>query len=61
MKALEALVLAHDLDAIADQILGMKRLWADTGLTGLLRRREREAVLVRQAARTYASEELVEI
>jgi hypothetical protein len=61
MKALEALVLARDLDAIADQILGMKRLWADTGLTGLLRRREREAALVRQAARTYASEELVEI
>ena len=34
-------------DYIADQLISMKRIWANTGLTGLLTRREHEAKLVR--------------
>lgn len=61
MKALEDLIRARDLEGIADQIISMKRLWRDTNLTGLLRRRDQEAELVRQSERTYASEELIRI
>jgi hypothetical protein len=61
MKALEPLVLAADLQGMADEILAMKRLWEATGLTGLLTRRDREAELVRHADRAYAPGELVEI
>jgi GH24 family phage-related lysozyme (muramidase) len=34
---------------IADQLIAMKRIWANTNLTGLLKRREKEAELVRSA------------
>lgn len=34
-------------DYIADQLISMKRIWANTGLTSLLTRREHEAKLVR--------------
>lgn len=61
MKAIEDLVVAGDLDGIADQILAMKRLWENTDLTGLLRRREKEAELVRNADRDYEPGDLVEI
>jgi hypothetical protein len=61
MKAIEALIVAGDLDGIADQILSMKRLWQDKGLDGLLRRREVEADLVRDSKRDYEPVELVRI
>lgn len=34
-------------DYVADQIIAMKRIWANTNLTGLLKRRDKEAELVR--------------
>jgi len=61
MKAIEALIVAGDLDGIADQILNMKRLWQDRGLDGLLRRREVEADLVRDSKHDYEATELVRI
>lgn len=61
MKAIGTLVVAGDLDGIADQILSMKRLWQDRGLDGLLRRREVEADLVRDSNRDYEAAELVRI
>ncbi|MEM7013391.1 MAG: DUF5675 family protein [Verrucomicrobiota bacterium] len=39
------------LDKIADSIESMKRLWEGKGLTGLLRRRDAEAALVRSCIR----------
>jgi len=36
-------------DYIADQFISMKRIWANTNLTGLLARREKEAALIRSA------------
>jgi GH24 family phage-related lysozyme (muramidase) len=59
MKAIGPLVKAGDLAGIAGQIVGMKRLWADTNLQGLLDRRDREAALVRDSQRSYAPGELV--
>jgi hypothetical protein len=61
MKAIEELIVAGDLDGIADQILSMKRLWQDRGLDGLLRRREVEADLVRDSQHDYDAAELVRI
>jgi hypothetical protein len=61
MKAIEELIVAGDLDGIADQILSMKRLWQDRGLDGLLRRREVEADLVRDSEHDYDAAELVRI
>lgn len=39
-------VQAGDLEAIAEQLREMKRIWRGRGLDGLVRRREAEAVLV---------------
>lgn len=61
MKAIQPLVIAADLDGIADQILAMRRLWEGQGLDGLLRRREDEAALVRNANRPYQDGELVRV
>lgn len=61
MKALEPLIAAADLDGIATQILSMKRLWEGKGLDGLLRRREREASLVKDSEHEYEPEDLVRI
>jgi len=61
MKALEPLVRSGDLDGMAEQFIAMKRLWANTNLTGLLARRDTEAELLRGARRDYAPEELIEI
>ena len=61
MKAMESLVVEAKLDDIADQLLSMKRLWQDRGLDCLLRRREVEAALVRNAKREYEAAELVRI
>jgi GH24 family phage-related lysozyme (muramidase) len=44
-----------DLEAIADEIESMKRLWEGKGLPGLLVRRDAEAELVRASARRYAA------
>ena len=43
-----------DLDKIAAQIRSMKRLWEGKGLSGLLRRRDREADLVLTAKKQHA-------
>lgn len=42
-------------DYIADQLIAMKRIWANTNLTGLLKRREKEAELVRSAKSSGSS------
>jgi hypothetical protein len=61
MASIKAHVKRRDLEAIAREIESMKRLWVGQGLDGLLRRRDREAGLVRQSARSYQPEELVYI
>lgn len=61
MKALGPLIANADLDGIATQILSMKRLWEGKGLDGLLRRREREATLVKNSEHDYGHEDLVRI
>ena len=61
MKAIEPLVTAGDLGGIAGQIRAMKRIWQNSGLPGLLRRRDEEAELVEHAGRAYEPEELVKL
>ncbi|MDX1530252.1 MAG: hypothetical protein R3362_01870 [Rhodothermales bacterium] len=61
MKAIEGLVRSKDLRGIAGEIRKMKRLWANKGLPGLLRRRDEEAELVEHADRQYQPDELVEV
>ncbi len=46
MRAIRDAVPQGDLREIANQLRSMKRLWANKGLDGLLRRREAEAELV---------------
>ena len=46
MRRIRALVPQKDYQGIADEIRSMKRLWANKGLQGLLKRREAEAKLV---------------
>ena len=41
--------LSNVLNAIADQVISMKRLWVGAGVDGLLRRRDAEAALIRNA------------
>lgn len=59
MAAIRPLVVAVDLAGIATQIRAMKRLWENTTLTGLVTRREEEAILVEQSAHPYDPKELV--
>ena len=59
MKAIEALVVKRTLREIAEQIRSMKRLWADQGLAGLLKRRDAEAAMVEKSKRNYTPDELV--
>ncbi len=59
MKAIEALVVKKALSEIAEQIRSMKRLWADRGLAGLLKRRDAEAAMVEKSERSYTPDELV--
>ena len=61
MRAIRDLVPSRDLTGIAGQLRAMTRLWEGMGLPGLIRRRRDEADLVEQAARTYATEELVRV
>lgn len=49
----------QNLEAIAREIEAMKRLWVGKNLDGLLKRRDREARLVRGSARSYQPDELV--
>lgn len=54
MKAIAGIIAGSGdqndkLRGIADQIVSMKRLWVGQGLEGLLRRRDREAALVKSA------------
>jgi hypothetical protein len=59
MANIKAQVQRKDLDAIAREIESMKRLWVGQGLDGLLKRRDREARLVRGSMRGYQADELI--
>ncbi|MCF4010541.1 hypothetical protein [Rheinheimera sp. UJ63] len=61
MAAIQPLVLRYAYQDIAQQIINMKRLWQGRGLDGLLHRRDDEARLVMQAARSYQADELVQV
>ncbi len=55
------LVAAKNLAGIADQIRSMKRLWEGKGLSGLLKRRDKEAELIENARpdNTLPEEEVI--
>jgi hypothetical protein len=59
MANIRTQVKKRDLEAIARELESMKRLWVGQGLNGLLRRRDREARLVRESERTYTPDELI--
>ncbi len=61
MAAIQPLVPRQAYREIAEEIINMKRLWQGRGLDGLLRRRDEEAQLVAQSARTYHPGELVRL
>lgn len=61
MATIVPLVKQQDYAGIALQIKEMKRLWEGKNLDGLLKRRDDEAKLVRNASRTYSDEELVNV
>ncbi len=61
LAAIVPLVAAQNYSGIADQIISMKRLWINKGLDGLLKRRDEEAMLVRQADRVYTRDEIIRI
>lgn len=61
MRAIRGLVTARDLDGIAGQIRAMKRLWDESRLPGLYKRRDAEADLVAGADRAYDDAELVRV
>lgn len=61
MAAIQPLVVRQAYNEIAREIINMKRLWVGRGLDGLLRRRDEEAQLVAQSARTYQPDELVRL
>jgi GH24 family phage-related lysozyme (muramidase) len=59
MRDIRNQVSNADLAAIADSISAMKRLWEGRNLAGLLRRRDEEAALVREARSSYEDSELL--
>jgi len=61
MKAIQALIKQQKYDEIGDQIISMKRLWENTGLKGLLKRRDDEAKLIFKAHKTYNWQELIRV
>jgi len=61
MAAIKELVATADYEGIAQQIRAMKRLWEGSGLSGLLKRRDHEARLVRLSDREYETVELVRV
>jgi len=58
MKAIQRLVKKKDLKGIAQQVIDMKRLWP-RGLPGLLKRRDKEALLIRKAKHRYAQKDII--
>lgn len=52
MRAIKDLVPSKDYAGIAKELRAMKRLWANKGMTGLLRRRDAEAALVESAGKS---------
>jgi len=61
MAAIRPLVSQQDYAGIAQEILKMKRLWQGKGLDGLLKRRDDEAALVSQSARSYKKSDLIRV
>jgi len=61
MAAIKELVATGDYEGIAVQIRSMKRLWEGRGLSGLLKRRDHEAKLVRLSDREYDTAELIRV
>ncbi len=61
MKELGPLVKKGDLKGMAAKFREMKRLWEGKGLPGLLKRRDREALLIEKAKRNYDPTELVRV
>ena len=59
MKAIKNLVKKKDLSGIAKQFVSMKRLWVDKGLPGLLKRRDKEAVLIKKSKHRYKRSDIV--
>ncbi|MGA1367444.1 MAG: peptidoglycan-binding protein [Blastocatellia bacterium] len=59
MQELVPLVKDGDLPGMAAQFRSMKRIWQGAGLTGLLVRREKEAVLIEKSRREYTAGEIV--
>jgi len=59
MASIKEHVRNQNLEAIAQELESMKRLWIGQGLDGLLKRREREAALVRNCRRAYQQNELI--
>lgn len=49
MRAIRDLVPTGDLSAIAVQVRSMKRIWEGKGLSGLLKRRDKEADIIENA------------
>lgn len=59
MLAIKKLVKQEDLSGIAQQIAAMKRLWVNKGLPGLLKRRDKEAILVKRSKHRYKKSDIV--
>lgn len=58
MKAIQPLVIAKDLNGIAEQLLSMKRIWDKSVLPGLHVRRDKEAQMIADARVDYDPSEL---
>lgn len=59
MRAIKEGVRHGDYNRIAAELEAMKRLWEGRNLDGLLKRRDKEAAMVRGAQRDYSPAELV--
>ena len=61
MKAIQGLIKQQQYDEIGNQIIAMKRLWENTGLGGLIKRRDDEAKLVLNASSNYNWDDLIRV
>lgn len=61
MKALQELIKQQHYPEIGEQIKAMKRLWLNTGLDGLLKRRDDEAKLIDKARQEYDWQKLIRV
>jgi GH24 family phage-related lysozyme (muramidase) len=59
MKTIRRLVKKKNLHGIAEQYKAMKRLWENKGLEGLLKRRDKEARLIKAAKYRCAKKNIV--